>query len=373
MFKNLTGKQKIFAGILLFICLTCIILAIYFGVSCNNPQLKAKPSFKSFSTTSDNPWLVPTWYKYSYVDKITNNEGVLSDSNTDGVQSNESTNPIIQVTLNKLYNIQIYRAIGTVDSTFNKLTVTVATDGTFTDTANPSPPKPLTPTYDPLNRWSDTDHSNPWFYTTFYKYSYSDTTYNVEGNKSEQLQCYKDVDKYKDPIINFTKKLNYTINIYRSIGKVDDTQDDFVKITNTVIDANGNFTDTDNPSPPRPSGCVFKTFNEKSTTQPWSLKTWYVSSYSDKKLNTDGPLSDIQTFVVSSTDTNPSIQLTLNTNYNLHIFRALEDPFDKGNPGPFLLIDNPSIDKSGIFTDYDNPSPTLIPKPQNAPVFQNWT
>ena len=94
---------------------------------------------KNFKLKSSiTPWKIPTWYKYSYVDPNTQKEGDVSASNEDGIKSDSDTNPIIQVTINSNYNIVVYRAVGSKDSTFSKLNVSVDSNGTFTDTQNPS-------------------------------------------------------------------------------------------------------------------------------------------------------------------------------------------------------------------------------------------
>jgi hypothetical protein len=135
MFLKNFKTKLILAIVLLIVCifLICILL-----IKCSR-RIPPKPTLKNFkSKSSSTPWKIPTWYKYSYLDPMTQIEGELSASNQDGIQSDSDTNPIIQLTTNSKYSIVVYRAVGNKDSTFFKLNVSVQADGTFIDTQNPS-------------------------------------------------------------------------------------------------------------------------------------------------------------------------------------------------------------------------------------------
>jgi hypothetical protein len=161
MLENLTKNQKIMVALLTIVAIIGIALAIYFGVSCKKcPKGNCKPpSLVRFSPLTGGtwPWTVETWYQYSYVDKKSGAEGDKSPINDDKdhpIKSTTATSPIIQVTPNPKYDINIYRAQdvgGGKQGDFELIKVTIAADGSFTDTYNPAkkpegpPPRPSGP------------------------------------------------------------------------------------------------------------------------------------------------------------------------------------------------------------------------------------
>ena len=157
MFENLHQNQKIAIAILVIISLTFFILTLYFALrktNCPPGGDSCKPAaFVRFSKVSsgDNtsPWTKATWYKYSYLDKSSGNEGNQSPQSEMVLAKTTETNPIIQVTLNTSYNIKVYRAIDNGDLSPGDFTelkgISIETDGTFTDTDNPAPPPPVIP------------------------------------------------------------------------------------------------------------------------------------------------------------------------------------------------------------------------------------
>ena len=258
MFTNLTGKQKTFAVILIILCLVAIVLAIYFGVSKRCPPVSpSKPSLKKFNVSSTtNPWSVPTYYKYSYYDEPNKQEGSQS-APSDKVQSNDSTNPVIQVTANPLYSIKIYRAVNTPPGDYTLLDVIVDASGQFTDTDNPYKPPPYTPPPKPKSKPAFVNwHAGtpPWKTPTFYKYSYYDD--KQEGPLSDASDAVSsNIDT--NPEFFVTLLSPYNIRIYRAI------KDDYSQLE-VQVDADGRFTDTANPYtppavPPQPAlAPVFK-------------------------------------------------------------------------------------------------------------------
>ena len=156
MFENLHQNQKIAIAILVIISLTFFILTLYFALrktNCPPGGDSCKPAaFVRFSrtvSTGDDtwPWTTATWYKYSYSDN-SGKEGAQSGQSS-MVSDLKQTNPIIQVILNSLYSINVYRAID--DGTGNPGPfillggVNIGSDGTFTDTQNPAPQPPPPP------------------------------------------------------------------------------------------------------------------------------------------------------------------------------------------------------------------------------------
>ena len=155
MLENLTKDQKFIFIALGIVAIVGFTLAIYFGVSCKkcpsgggNCKPPALVRFSNIGSTGNTwPWSVETWYKYSYVDKTSAKEGAKSMVNSDDkpIKSSTDTNPVIQVTPNPKYDINIYRAKDDGsgkpgDFIFHK--VTVEADGSFTDTDNPAPKPP---------------------------------------------------------------------------------------------------------------------------------------------------------------------------------------------------------------------------------------
>lgn len=359
MFANLTGKQKSAAVILIILCLVAIVLAIYFGVSKRCPAPQMKPSFKKFNDSSTtNPWSVPTYYKYSYYDVTNKQEGPQSEP-SDKVQSSDSTNPIIQVVTNSLYSIKIYRAVNTPPGDYTLLDVTVDASGQFTDTLNPAPPKPITA---PTIEFTTQGGLQPWLVTTFYKYSYFDTTLNIEGPLSESSLLAFSLN-LTNPVVTMVENKNYQINLYRAVK----TTGLFKKIVN--IPNSNTYTDTDNPSPPVPNKPVLKEFQVKSSDRPWLNVTSYKYAYVNQEFELQGPMSSELTNVTSKTATNPIITFSLNPKYSYVLFRAVGDASQD-----FVKIENPTLDASGNYVDMNNPytPPVIPPTPTQAPVFQNW-
>jgi hypothetical protein len=346
MFANLTGKQKSAAVILIILCLVAIVLAIYFGVSKRCPAPQMKPSFKKFNDSSTtNPWSVPTYYKYSYYDVTNKQEGPQSAS-SDKVQSNDSTNPIIQVVTNSLYSIRIYRAVNTPD-VFTLLTVTVDPSGQFTDTQNPAPPRPMKPSF---KKFNVSDTTNPWSVPTYYKYSYYDVTNKQEGPQSEPSDKVQSSDS-TNPIIQVVTNSLYSIKIYRAVN----TPPGDYTLLDVTVDASGQFTDTLNPAPPKPITAPTIEFTTQGGLQPWLVTTFYKYSYFDTTLNIEGPLSESSLLAFSLNLTNPVVTMVENKNYQINLYRAVK------TTGLFKKIVN--IPNSNTYTDTDNPSPPVPNKP----------
>jgi hypothetical protein len=74
--------------------------------------------------------------------------------------------------------------------------------------------------------------------------------------------------------------------------------------------------------------------------------------------------------VQSITNTNPIIQVTPNSKYNINIYRAIDD--GSGKPGTFSLLNGVTVSSDGIFIDTQNPYPKYPPTPTAAPVFHKW-
>lgn len=166
----LTENEKYLCGILFVLFLIATVLAIYFGIkankNCTGTGLPESPTLKSFNVVQDSDswaWNIPTWYKYSYVDK-NNNEGKLSQP-SDAVRATNTnqTNPIIKLNAErenlKNYSVKVYRSTTEQNGTYRLINPTI-TNGTFVDKDNPSPrphpppsiPIPQKPTF---SDWQD--------------------------------------------------------------------------------------------------------------------------------------------------------------------------------------------------------------------------
>lgn len=158
--------------VLLFLFFVATGLAIYYGIQankncpCGYPKA-TPPTLKGFNVQSTSwPWSVPTWYKYSYVDKNNAKEGSQSGPSSK-VQSTTQTNPIIKLdSTNPKYNVMVYRSTTTVDGKYDPIQVTVNSDGTFVDTDNPAPDpppdKPPTPSSVPsFSGWQGGGEDDP--------------------------------------------------------------------------------------------------------------------------------------------------------------------------------------------------------------------
>lgn len=98
-----------------------------------------------------------------------------------------------------------------------------------------------------LLRFASTSTSWPWSVPTFYKYSYFDSTSNLEGPQSSASSAVVSTTK-TNPIIKVDVNSSYSIKIYRAVK----TSDNFA-LTTLVVGSDGTFTDTDNPAPqPKP-------------------------------------------------------------------------------------------------------------------------
>ena len=76
--------------------------------------------------------------------------------------------------------------------------------------------------------------------------------------------------------------------------------------------------------------------------------------------------------IMSTIKTNPVIQVTPNSNYDIKIYRAKDD--GTGKPDEFILL-KVTVEADGSFTDTDNPAkppPSVPPAPTSPPVFQKW-
>ena len=106
---------------------------------------------------------------------------------------------------------------------------------------------------------------------------------------------------------------------------------------------------------------------------PWTTPTYYKYSYYINDPSKDGDTSDISLPVVAPTgeETNPIIQVTLPPiEYKIKVYRAVDDG---GSPGTFTVLDDVTVDnKTGLFTDTNNPSPTKPPKPSSPPKNVGW-
>ena len=353
MFANLTWIQKTCAVILIILCLAAIVLAIYFGVSKScKPNPPTKPSFQKFTVSpTTNPWILPTYYKYSYYDELNKVDGPQSLP-SGIVQSYTATNPIIQVFINTKYTIKIYRAVGTSDD-FKLFTVTVDAGGFFTDTQNPYTPPPTPLSKPNLVQWHE--GTPPWIIPTFYKYSYYDEQNNVEGLQSDPSDEITSTNE-TNPEFSVTLLSPYSIKIYRAVGKPD-----IFTLLSDSVDADGFFTDTQNPYtiPPTPKSQP-KFLKWIDNGAPWKTPTFYKYSYCDKN-NVEGLPSDPSDEIKSNTDTNPEFSVILNPPYSIRIYRAV------GAQSNYSLL-KVTVDVFGTFTDKDNPSPPV----PDSPVFNKW-
>jgi hypothetical protein len=105
---------------------------------------------------------------------------------------------------------------------------------------------------------------------------------------------------------------------------------------------------------------------------PWITPTYYKYSYVNNSLtppNNEGQQSNPSDKVVSTTQTNPIIQVTLMVPYSIKIYRAVDD--GTGNPGTFNEL-KVTVGPDGTFTDTNNPSPAIPPPPTNIPIRTGW-
>ena len=400
MFKNLTSQQKIMFVLLGIVALICLVLVLYFALSkksCPNPPNPNKctpPSLVKFAISKANPpssipWITPTYYRYSYYFTDPTKDGLRSDYSLPVVApTGKETNPIIEVILLTGYNINVYRALddGTgkgIPGTFSLLNVTVNSTGQFTDTNNPSPSKAPDATIAPqLKTFNKVVPPNiPWLIPTYYRYSYYITDLSTEGGQSPSSTLVVGDNTQTNPIIQVTlPPSGYNINVYRALddGTGKGIPGTF-SLLNVTVNSTGQFTDTNNPSPSKaPDATIapqLKTFNKVVPPNiPWLIPTYYRYSYYITDLSTEGAQSPSSTVVVSpdNTKTLPMIQVTLSSSqYKINVYRALDD--GTGKPGTFSLLNvNPSINLTGNFTDYDNPTSTIPPKPSKAPKNNGW-
>ena len=119
----------------------------------------------------------------------------------------------------------------------------------------------------------------------------------------------------------------------------------------------------------------FSNIGSTGNTWPWTVETWYKYSYVDKTSATEGAMSmanSDDTPIMSTIKTNPVIQVTPNSNYDIKIYRAKDD--GTGKPDEFILL-KVTVEADGSFTDTDNPAkppPSVPPAPTSPPVFQKW-
>ena len=92
---------------------------------------------------------------------------------------------------------------------------------------------------DPGNSW-------PWKTSTYYTYSYVDKKTSKEGSQSEPSTAVRS-DTETNPTIKVVVNDLYNIKIYRSI--TDTKPSSFSLLTTSTVNTNGQFTDTNNPSP----------------------------------------------------------------------------------------------------------------------------
>jgi hypothetical protein len=125
------------------------------------------------------------------------------------------------------------------------LDVTVASDGTFTDTQNPTPPTP--DTVPKCTLWKPAN--DPWKTSTYYTYSYYDEKSKTEGPQSSSSLKVQN-NQNVVPMIYCSYNSMYTIKVYRSLTGEDNS---FNQLAVTYFDLPGAFTDTQNPTPPIPT------------------------------------------------------------------------------------------------------------------------
>jgi len=107
-------------------------------------------------------------------------------------------------------------------------------------------------------------------------------------------------------------------------------------------------------SPPQLKGFQNKSLT-KSLTSPWNIPTYYKYCYSDLKSGQCGSFSPVSDAIVSDTETNPIIKITMNTGYNVKIYRAVGD----ANATFYEL--NVVVNLDGTFTDTFHPSTGCTP------------
>lgn len=221
-------------------------------------------------------------------------------------------------------------------------------------------PPPLAPSFQNFNTG---DATIPWGLPTYYKYSYYDGT--IEGPSSDPSGPIKSLTS-TDPVIQVTANKDYTIKIYRAIG----TASGDYTLLNVTVDANGEFTDEDNPyippplpqKPPKaPVLIKFHVFGN-----PWKTPTFYKYSYFDGIQ--EGPLSESSGEIKNGSLSNPELSVTLLQSYSIKIYRAI-DTQDVYSP---LDV---QVDAKGKFIDTFNPytPPPPPQKPPKAPDFIDWS
>ena len=436
MFKNLTSRQKIMLVVLGIVVLACLILALYFALSKKSPPPKSANtiSFARFSSKANPeanpplllPWKIATYYKYSYMDGIT--EGDLSEIYPEGdnplIKSDTETYPVLDFPVNDIktdnYTIKVYRAVddgsGNVPdpskfTVLNPQPVIDYVNGNFTDTQNPfTVPTPLlAPTFE---GFTDKPPAGgfPWKLATYYTYSYVDLSnpkYPVEGSQSPpttappaQTIVSDTQTSPKIGIIILT--FNYGINIYRAVddGSKTPTFNYFDTITPYDKTPLNYYIDTQNPykPPPIPPALHFAKFSAKGNPPliPWKIETFYRYSYINGI--TEGDLSNInpsvgESPIKSNTETNPVLYFDMDNiikyGYKIKVYRAVDDGSGKvPDPSKFTaLTPQPVIDYvNGNFTDIQNPYTgpivpqgpmflvkfTQLPNPKGTPPTYIW-
>lgn len=122
---------------------------------------------------------------------------------------------------------------------------------------------------------------------------------------------------------------------------------------------------------PKANPPTLKGFNVQSTSRPWSVSTWYKYSYVDINNSKEGSQSGASDAVQSETQTNPIIQLDIDTNkYNVKVYRSITT--EDGEYEPIQV----TITTDGTFVDTDNPAPDppsdTPPTPTRVPSLTGW-
>lgn len=147
MFEKLTKNKRYVIYSMLSLLVIAACLAIYFGFLYKGSIYPA-PKFIRFSNkTPKLPWKIPTYYRYTYVDKVTFKPGEYSNI-LGPIQSDKYSEPVISVKNDKDYNIIMERSVGD-NKNFQRIYVNINETQEFTDkdieTSISTLPKPSEP------------------------------------------------------------------------------------------------------------------------------------------------------------------------------------------------------------------------------------
>lgn len=384
---GLLNKTKLLIGISLIMLVGLIILLIMLNKPSTPNKQTTKALFIKFTDNNPNqPWSVPTYYRYAF--QITINgvvsRGALSDPSdavvfpTSG-STGGNTNPILsyQNPIALSYNKEIYverSFTGDPTSTdwediSTKQTTSFSYDTyTFIDSDNTSPEQPSNP---PLFT-NFTGSVNPWMVPTYYRISYvihgvkslsSSPSEKVVYGKPQQIGV---IDLWESPMFSYEPPMTGgSIVIERSFTGTD-TASDWADITSkiTIDTAKNTFIDTNNVSEPLPDAPgPFTPWGFMSNKgPPWLVPTNYKVAYVNSygwigKFNE--PYPNPVVYTTGSSISNPLLPFPIKTINTKFIF------YRSVNGGPY---ENASYITNN-FMDTRNPTPTM-PTPI---TFKTWS